>query len=153
MKTLEYKNKQSEKRSRSKVSGQVMIMTTLAIGGTILGAATIAGLLVVYQIRATTDLADSAKVIFAADAGIEWKLYNYFKGTTSTPNPLPQPDFLSSSDIRLTVACLDDSFTEIDCGTLGNSSATAIKSVGTYKNSSRAFFVFIQGVTSTFPTP
>ena len=131
--------------------GQVMIMATLAIGGTILGAATIAGLLVVYQIRQTTDLADSAKAIFIADAGIEWQLYNYFRGTTSTPNPIPrQPDFSSYSGIRLDVTCLDDSGTELpDCGTLGNSSATAIKSVGTYRNSSRAFLLFIQGVTST----
>ena len=131
--------------------GQVMIMTTLAIGGTILGAATIAGLLIVYQIRATTDSADSAKAIFAADAGIEWQLYNYFRDTTSMPNPLPEPVFTYAVD--LDAVCLDDAFAEIDCGTLGNSSATAIKSVGTYGNSSRAFLVFIQGVTSTFPLP
>ena len=131
--------------------GQVMIMTTLAIGGTILGAATIAGLLVLYQIRATTDFADSARAIFAADAGIEWQLYNYFNGTTSTPNPLDPPIFTSASNIRLSVACLDDSSAEIDCGTLDNSSATAIFSVGTSRNSSRAVFVFIQGITSTPP--
>lgn len=130
-----------------------MIMTTLAIGGTILGAATIAGLLMVYQIRAASDLSDSAKAIFAADTGIEWRLYNYFIGTTSTPNPLPPPNFSSARDIQLTVVCLNDSLNEIDCGTVGSSSAKAIKSVGTYRNSSRAFFVFIQGVTSTYPTP
>ncbi len=146
-----YKDKKGESSPRA---GQVMILTTLAIGGTILGAATIAGLLIVYQIRATTDLADSAKAVFAADAGIEWQLYNYFIGTTSTPNPIPQqPNFLSYSDIQLTVTCLDDSSVVVNCDTIGNSSATAIKSVGTHGNSSRAFLVFIQGVTSTFPTP
>lgn len=128
------------------LSGQVMIMTTLAIGGTILGAATIAGLLVVYQIRATTDLADSAKAVFAADAGIEWQLYNYF--STSTLNHLPQPVFdINLSGIRLNAVCLKDSGEETDCETFGNSSATAIKSVGTYGNSSRAFFTFIEGAT------
>ena len=143
MALLKYKNKKWQR------SGQVMIMTTLAIGGTILGAATIAGLLVVYQIRATTDLADSAKAIFAADAGIEWQLYNYFRDTAIMPDPLLEPVFTPSlSNIQLNVDCFDDSGAKIDdCGTLGNSSATAIKSVGTYGNSSRAFFISIQGVT------
>ena len=38
-------------------SGQVMIITILALGGTLLGATTVAGLLTLYQIRNSTDLA------------------------------------------------------------------------------------------------
>jgi hypothetical protein len=59
-------------KKNRKRSGQVMILTVLALGGTILGAATVASLLVVYQIRQSTDLANSARAIFAADTGIEW---------------------------------------------------------------------------------
>lgn len=62
----------------TKQEGQVLILTVLALGGALLGATAIAGLLTTYQIRQTTDLANSAKAIFAADAGIEWGLYNFF---------------------------------------------------------------------------
>lgn len=62
----------------TKRDGQVLILTVLALGGALLGATAIAGLLTTYQIRQTTDLANSARAIFAADAGIEWGLYNFF---------------------------------------------------------------------------
>lgn len=52
-----------------------MILTVLSLGGTMLGATTIAGLLMLYQLRQATDMASSAKAIFAADAGIEWGIY------------------------------------------------------------------------------
>lgn len=55
--------------------GQTMILTVLSLGGTMLGATTIAGLLMLYQLRQATDMASSAKAIFAADAGIEWAIY------------------------------------------------------------------------------
>lgn len=60
-------------------SGQVMLVTVLALSGTILGATTIAGLLMLYQIRQSTDMVNSAKAIYAADAGIEYELYRFFK--------------------------------------------------------------------------
>lgn len=56
-----------------------MLLTVLVLGGTILGATTIGGLLVLYQLRQTADLANSTKAVFAADAGIEWGLYEFFK--------------------------------------------------------------------------
>lgn len=52
-----------------------MVFTVLVLGGTMLGATTIGGLLLLYQIRQTTDMANSAKAIFAADAAIEWGRY------------------------------------------------------------------------------
>lgn len=57
-----------------------MLLTILAFGGVILGATTIAGLLMFYEFRQATNLADSAKAIFAADTGIEWALYDYVCG-------------------------------------------------------------------------
>ena len=55
-----------------------MLIAVLTLGGAILGATTLAGLLMLYQIRATTDTENSAKAIFAADAGVNWALYSYF---------------------------------------------------------------------------
>jgi hypothetical protein len=60
-----------------KRSGQAMLIAVLSLGGAILGATTVAGLLTLYQIRATTDTANSAKAIFAADTGTEWALFNH----------------------------------------------------------------------------
>lgn len=56
-----------------------MMLTVVAIGGTLLAATTVAGLLVVYQVRQSSDAVNSAKAIFAADAGIDWALYRLFK--------------------------------------------------------------------------
>jgi len=59
-----------------------MLLTVLALGGTILGATTIAGVLMIYQIRQATDLQQSNKAIFAADAAIEWGNYQLSVATT-----------------------------------------------------------------------
>lgn len=67
-----------------------MLLTTLAIGGTILAATTIAGLLMVYQISQATDIANSTKAIFAADAGTEWGLCGVWSG-------VPQPSGQSAT--------------------------------------------------------
>ena len=58
--------------------GQVMILTVLIVSGTILGATTIAGILMLNQIRQATNVEHSLQAIFAADAGLEWELYNNF---------------------------------------------------------------------------
>lgn len=61
-----------------------MLVTVLILSGTILGATAIAGLLMLYQIRQTTNVADSAKAIFAADSGLECQFYRRFKDADST---------------------------------------------------------------------
>lgn len=63
-------------------SGQVMLLTVVILGGVMLGATTIAGLLMLYQIRQSTDIANSTKAIFAADTGVELSLYQNFKNPT-----------------------------------------------------------------------
>lgn len=67
---------------RNSTTGQVMILAVLALGGVVLGATTIAGTLMRYQIRRATDFQNSARAIFAADSGVECALYNYFNGST-----------------------------------------------------------------------
>lgn len=55
-----------------------MLLTVLLLSGTILSATTIAGLLMLYQIRQSTDIANSTKAIYAADTGIEKRVYEIF---------------------------------------------------------------------------
>lgn len=104
-------------------SGQVIILATLALGGAILGATTIAGLLMIYQIRQTIDVEDSAKAIFAADTGIEWGQMQFyhrcFFDTTCDPPPLdipapPGPFFDPNTSYR--IECFDQNVNQLnDC--------------------------------------
>lgn len=59
--------------------GQLMLITVLILGGTILGASAIAGLMTTYRLRQSSDAKDSALAIFAADAGLERAFYRCFK--------------------------------------------------------------------------
>lgn len=116
-----------------------MILTILALGGTLLGATTVAGLLTLYQIRNSTDLANSAKAIFAADAGIEWGLYKSFcaNGGSQTPCLVPEPgDFTFSNGSSVEATCYDAGNLAVDCT---DPSVTSIRSVGSAGGSSRAF--------------
>lgn len=131
--------------------GQVMILTVLALGGAILGATTIAGLLMLYQIRQATDLANSGKAIYAADAGLEWTLYNWFCGNDPVNKPIcPAPDQASWSAKTLTLGngakaivtqyCFGESGAPMpNCTGVSSASSTTFKSLGSSGNSSRAF--------------
>ena len=122
--------------SREARGGQVMILTVLALGGTILGATTIAGLLMLYQLRQTSDLASSAKAITAADAGIEWSFYNLFcKEASKDPCPMPPLDTFSNG-ASVKVTCYDSAGQDADCA---GDSVRTIRSIGTSGNASRAF--------------
>ncbi len=85
-----------------------MLITVLVLSGTLLGATAIAGLLMLYQIRQTSDVINSTKAIFAADAGMEWRLYKFFKADGQTckdcPNgaACPQPAFSNSASFQST---------------------------------------------------
>src|SRR4030042_1587581 len=71
--------KQNIKHSMFNNKGQAMLLTVLILSGAILGASPISGYLMLLKIRGSSDISNSAKAIFAADSGIEWELYKYFK--------------------------------------------------------------------------
>jgi len=131
--------------------GQVMVLTVLAIGGAILGASIIAGLLTVYQIRQTTDFANSGKAIYAADAGLEFELYNWYCGLDNTKNPCPKPHIgapagtlNNGAKVVVQKLCynLDGTTWSGNCATATSTTAassTTFKAIGTSGNSSRAF--------------
>jgi hypothetical protein len=128
-----------------KNSGQAMLLTVLALGGTILGATTIAGLLMVYQIRQATDLANSQKAIFVADAGAEWGLYQFFKGV------YPAPVFSNGATLNatcLSTNCLDSRSPGVSCA---DPSVAVIKSIGKANQSQRAFCTLVGTATTTYP--
>ena len=64
-----------------------MILTTLILSGTILAAVTIAGLLMLYQIRQAGNAMQSGRAIFIADAGLEYELYKFYSHDCSYPAP------------------------------------------------------------------
>lgn len=125
-------------------SGQAMILAVLALGGTILGATTIAGLLMTYQIRQATDFQNSAKSIFAADAGIEWSLYSYFQLAS-----IPQPTFGNQASVVAT--CYDSSTPAnvVGCNDIVN--AAYVISKGTAGDTKRAFLLQFDQATTSVP--
>lgn len=78
-----------------RTSGQALLISVVMMGGALLGAAAIAGVLMLYQIRQANNAADSAKALFAADAGLEWNTYCVFvAGTDENGDCLvPRPAF------------------------------------------------------------
>ncbi len=58
--------------------GQAMLLTVTVLSSVILGAASLASVLVTYQLRQVTDSRISAQAIFATDAGIERALFERF---------------------------------------------------------------------------
>lgn len=60
-------------------NGQIMMLTVVIMGATLLLASAIAGYVVVSQLKNTQDIAKSVQAFFAADAGVEEALHCYFK--------------------------------------------------------------------------
>ncbi|MDO8430221.1 MAG: hypothetical protein Q7S73_02540 [bacterium] len=125
--------------------GQVMLITVLALSGTILGATTIAGLLMLYQIRQATDVVNSTKAIFAADSGFEWRLYKFYKTDNKTcGSDCPPGDNSCSPPIMTNINLPPDQAILTRCVSNSNPDGTLtfdIQSIGTSGNNRRAFGV------------
>jgi len=115
--------------------GQLLLITVLTLGGTILGATTIAGLLLTYQIRQASDLASSGRAIYAADTGIEWGLFRFFRPGQSHLAPA------FGNGATYSATCINDIGLTVDCS---NSSTTIIRAVGSAGNVKRAFELQLQ---------
>ena len=127
-------------------SGQAMIIAVLALGGAILGATSLAGLLMLYQIRATTDSINSAKAIFAADSGVNWAFYTYFN---SPPPPNTPPTILLESGATTSVICYDEDSVPVDCDNAP--ATTTVRSEGDSNGARRAFLYDLTSATATLP--
>ena len=143
-----------------------MLLAMIALGGAILGATTIAGILITYQIRATTDTKNSAKAIFAADSAVEWALYDYYCAATTTANPAsrclvagdqalpgtasstPGVSTLGNGAMVNDVTCYDGSGALVLCS--APSAAFSIAK-GESLDAKRAFYLNLTGATATLP--
>jgi hypothetical protein len=116
-----------------------------------LGATTVAGLLILFQIRQTTDAVNSAKAIFAADAGVEYALYDFYCPFSSparcSPPPEPEPPVFTNG-ATVDVTCYDSTNATTTCG---DASAASAISKGLSLSSRRAFFVDLAAATSSLP--
>ena len=131
-----------------------MLIAVLAMGGAMLAATTIAGLLILYQLRATTNSVHSSQAIFAADSGIEWELFNYYCGANAKklkkPCPPNWPIVFSSVGASTSVTCYGSSNNQFpDCSNTASTSFAVSK--GTSLDTSRAFYLEIMAATTTFP--
>jgi hypothetical protein len=137
--------KRAEEESGAGRAGQAMLITVLALGGAILGATTVAGLLTLYQIRATTDAQSSAKAVFAADAGVEWARFSYYCDSIDTPARCSHGfsasvPTLGGSLATVSSTCYSDynATTQVSCT---NTTTVAAISTGMYLSSARAFYL------------
>ena len=142
-----------------------MLIAVLSLGGAILGATTIAGLLTLYQIRATTDTENSAKAIFAADAGVEWAQFDYNCSTDTRPTgasrclphsvtpgvtDYPKPTF-AGSKAAATVNCYNNYGASGATSTCSATSTIAVISSGIANGSERAFFISFSASSTHYP--
>lgn len=120
--------------SASNSKGQVMLITSLVLSSTLLGATTIAGLLMLYQLRQGSDIANSTKAIYAADAGIEWRLYRFFKADNQSCDcsgeNCAEPEF--SNGAELSTTCVANPIE-------GGGQEVLIRSRGISQKNARAF--------------
>lgn len=144
------------RHDNSKRSGQAMLIAVLSLGGAILGATAIAGFLTLYQIRTTADTENSAKAIFAADAGVQWAQFDYFCSSEGRcpsvapgVNDYPSPTF--SNGVAVTVNCYGGS-SGLSASTVCSDPATeSAISTGVSMGSEREFFLGISTSSPSYP--
>lgn len=113
-----------------------MLLSMLILGGILLGASTLAGLLLLYQFRQASHAGQSAQAIFAADTGLEWELYRIFKDSGYAKPAMTNGASFDTSYFPATSTPPD---------------IESIKSIGRSGRTSRAFELFFAGATSTLP--
>ena len=102
-----------------------MLLTVVLLSGAVLASTSLAGLLILYQLRQATDVKGSMRAIFAADAGLEWAFYNETKTTPQTQATYPHVINLANG-AKVTV-------------TYDPTSPLPIKAIGQSGRSARAF--------------
>jgi hypothetical protein len=121
---------------RTSTTGQAMILAVLTMGGIFLAATVVAGMLMTSQIRQATDFNASTAAIAAADAGIEWALYQY----THPGETVPALTTLSNG-ATVEVRCFDKDKHEVNCSEPVNRprKVHSITSSGEFHGANRIF--------------
>jgi len=108
-----------------------MLLTVILLSGAVLASTSLAGLLILYQLRQATDTKSSMQAIFAADTGIEWAFYNENKRPISEREAYPKTINLTSTPSLSNGATATITKSATD--------ALPIKSIGQSGRSARAF--------------
>lgn len=72
-------NKKQNKRIIKSNSGQVMMIVVMVLSAVMVGSLAISGLLTARQTRQSGDAGAFSKSMYAADSGLEWRLYKFVK--------------------------------------------------------------------------
>lgn len=78
-----------------KQSGQVLLVTVLVLFSTFALATTLGGL-VLYELRSSISIGESVKALYAAESGIEWKLFETNKWSISAPEMSNETQYSTS---------------------------------------------------------
>lgn len=111
-------------RMKESKKGQAMILISVMLGGLILSATAISGLLMFFTLQQASDAESSNAALFAADAGVEQGLYCYFYKVTSNDLSVCQ-----NQTVRLTNGATATSTVSRDPAT-GVITATGIGTAG-----------------------
>jgi hypothetical protein len=142
--------KKTKKRNNGQVlrqdSGQVMMIVIMVLSGVMIGSMAISGTLTARQIRQSADAGASSKVIFAADAGLEWVLYKFVKDKyecIDCPNgevcdQLPEFKTSNGVEVTLNINCEPTGFDEFNNYYKISSTGSTDKSSYTF---SEVFFI------------
>ncbi len=112
------RNKIKQKRVREK--GQVLMLTVLLLSLASSLASFLAGSIILYQVRAASEVASAVVAIFAADGGVQCELYRQLRGPSVSCPPTFTNGATSSSSANV----------------IGSS--TIIRSKGIFRDTSRA---------------
>ena len=101
-----------------------MLLTAMMVSAMVIAATSLAGLITLYQLRQITDVKNSGKAIFAADAGVECLSYKYVKesGNVAINCGETTKFTLSSNNGAYFTASSTGAGTYISIGTSGRSS-------------------------------
>jgi hypothetical protein len=131
--------------------GQVMLLTVLILSGLLLSASTIGGLLMLYQIRQSADIANSTKAIYAADSGIEKRIYEFLSEGSKVNTCSDVRSYVLANGTTVKASCVAEvkPATETEEGL----EKITIKSTGESRKNFRALEVILERVLPKLPPP
>ncbi len=132
--------------------GQAMLLAITLIGSVVLIFSSISGYFILQRLRMAADFVDSSKAIYAADTGLEWKLYQCFKcdqsGQTFCDINAGAGNCSSNQAVDNLIPLMTDSLTSfvsaVTASAVGTSTRYDFKSVGTSNKSHRAFELILE---------
>lgn len=132
--------------------GQAMLLTVTLIGSVVLIFSSISGYFIIQRLRMAADFVDSSKAIYAADTGLEWKLYQCFKcdqgGNIFCDINVGTNNCSSNPTVDALSPTLTDSLTSfistITTNIVGTSTVYNFKSIGKSNKSYRAFELILE---------